>query len=96
MEKRVGTWGQGSESGLREDESGDRALTSLNYRWEGRGPAWPVASMNATAWCFRELHYGEGWCLGRRESGPHAPSSYKLTSFLPPLPPRSGQGPQWC
>ena len=57
MEKRVGTWGQGSESGLREDESGDRALTSLNYRWKGRGPAWPVASMSATAWCFRELRF---------------------------------------
>ena len=35
MEKRVETWGQGSGNGLREDGSGDRALTSLNYRWEG-------------------------------------------------------------
>ena len=34
MEKRVGTWGQGSENGLREDGSGDKAVTSLGYRWE--------------------------------------------------------------
>lgn len=34
MEKRVGTWGQDSENGLREDGSGDKAVTSLNYRWE--------------------------------------------------------------
>ena len=34
MEKRVGTWGQGSENGLREDGSGDKAVTSLDYRWE--------------------------------------------------------------
>lgn len=44
--EREGKWwwdGGGQESGLREDESGDRAANSLNYRWEGREPAWPVA-----------------------------------------------------